>query len=261
MKRSYWDRIAANYDDEIFGVLKQDREGRVLGKIDRYGADNHKASDIGCGTGAFLPALSARFKNILAMDFSAKLLARAQEACARLPNVSYRAADLASPGLRLPKVDFALCVNALLTPSLAHRNRMLDALCRHVRPRGHLVLVVPSLESACLTDFRRIEWNLRDGIAPGLAARTGFPAYGPADTRRHREGVIPIDGVPTKHYLEEELIALLKSRGLTTLEIEKIEYPWNTEFTSPPRWMQAPFPWDWLLVAEKTHLASTALSR
>ena len=60
-----------------------------------------------------------------------------------------------------------------------------------------------------------------------------------------------IDGVATKHFLKEELEVLLGNRGLRTLEIEKIAYPWSTEFASPPRWMQAPFPWDWLFVAQK----------
>ncbi len=61
-----------------------------------------------------------------------------------------------------------------------------------------------------------------------------------------------IAGVPTKHYLCDEIAALLEARGLRPLEFEKIEYPWTSEFADPPRWMQAPYPWDWLCVARKT---------
>jgi hypothetical protein len=31
----------------------------------------------------------------------------------------------------------------------------------------------------------------------------------------------------------------------------KLEYGWKTEFSHPPRWMKAPFPWDWLVTARK----------
>jgi len=243
--------MASCYEAEIFSVLQHDRASLIADKVRRYGKNTQTATDVGCGIGHFLPLLSERFRRILAVDLSAKNVSQAQARHARLPNVEYRAVDLAAPAVRLPKADFALCVNAAIAPSIAHRNRLLDVTCRHLRPGGHLVLVVPSLESTFLADFRLIEWNLRDGMKPGHAVRSGFRAHRPTGHPRAHEGVVPIDNVDTKHYLKEELVILLENRGLQTLEIEKVEYPWNTEFTAPPRWMQAPFPWDWLFVARK----------
>ena len=115
------------------------------------------------------------------------------------------------------------------------------------------MLVVPSLESALLTDFRLIECNLRHGLRPGSAVRSGFQSSPKAGRSRVHEGVLRIEQVETKHFLREELLILLCNRGMRTLEIEKIEYPWNTEFTNTPRWMQAPYPWDWLFVARKAN--------
>ena len=251
MNRTYWNNVANRYESEIFSVKQHDRSGKILSKVKKYGGKDRTASDIGCGIGHFLPLLSNLFREVLALDISSRCIAKAQAACAHLPNISYRVVDLAASRARLPAVDFALCVNAIITSSITHRNRMLDVVCKHLRPGSHLVLVVPSLESAFLTDFRLIEWNLRDGMTPGRAVRSGFRAHRQTNKPRAYEGVVPIDRVDTKHYLKEELIILLKNRGLRTLEIEKIEYPWTTEFTSPPRWMQAPHPWDWLLVAQK----------
>ena len=57
--------------------------------------------------------------------------------------------------------------------------------------------------------------------------------------------------MPTKHYLREELTTTAARFGLAVQEIEKIEYPWSSEFNSPPRWMRAPFPWDWLVLLQK----------
>ena len=252
MNRAYWNRMAGRYEDEIFSVLENDRSALVADKVRRYGKRDQAATDVGCGIGHFLPLLSSRFRRVLAVDLSSKNVERARARHARLPNVAYRAADLAAPHARLPAADFALCVNVLIAPDLDVRRRILDVVARHLRPGGHLVLVVPALESALLTDFRLVQWNLRDGQSARRAAGAGFRAHRPVRRPRLHEGVLRIDGVETKHYLREEIAALLEPRRLRTLEFAKIEYPWSSEFEAPPRWMQAPFPWDWLVVARKS---------
>lgn len=251
MNRVYWNRMARSYEAEIFSVQANDRAGLVADGIRRYGKKHQAASDIGCGIGHFLPLLSGRFRRVLAVDLSARCIARAQARFPKLENITYRTADLAQPGVRLPPADFALCVNAAIAPDLSARNRLLDTACRHLRPGGHLVLVVPALESVLLTDFRLVEWNLRDGIRAGNAVRSAFRNFRPVARPRLHEGVVAVDGIDTKHFLREELLVLLEDRDMQPLEIRKIEYPWTSEFTRPPRWMRAPYPWDWLVVARK----------
>lgn len=249
MKREYWNNLACCYEDEIFSVLHNDRKGLVLRRIRKLGAPEKIAGDYGCGTGHFLPCLCESFQKVFAIDISRGLIAKAKKKCSHLTNVEYITADLASPGLRLANTHFVLSVNTLIMPSLATRLRILDIMAGHILKDGHLVLVVPSLESAMLTDFRLTEVNLRNGFSPASAVRAGFEQNG-----QHllRQGIVPIDNVPTKHYLKEELVALLERRNLRIEEIRKIEYPWDTEFDSPPRWMKQPFPWDWLITAKKT---------
>lgn len=111
---------------------------------------------------------------------------------------------------------------------------------------GHLLLVVPSLDSALLATFRHTQWNLRTGHDPGHAQRLAA-----GNTKGIEHGIVHLEGVPTKHYLREELEALHTARGFAVEAIEKIEYPWNTEFDNPPRWMREPYPWDWFVVARK----------
>ena len=116
--RTYWDRIAGNYEDEIFSVIKRDRLGLVRNRIDKYSCPAGTASDLGCGIGNFLPSLSSLFKQIIAFDISPKCIARSKARFKELPNVSYRTIDLSKKRVRLPKVDFALSVNSILTSSL-----------------------------------------------------------------------------------------------------------------------------------------------
>ena len=251
MNRGYWNRLADRYEDEIFSVLAHDRAALVAAAVRRCGRPDQTATDVGCGIGHFLPLLAANFRHVLAVDLSPRNVARARRRHAGLANVDFRAADLAAPRARLPAADFALCVNVVISPDLAVRRRILDVVARHLRPGGHLVLVVPALESILLTDFRLVEWNLRDGQSPARAAGAGFRAFRSVRRPRLHEGVVPIAGVATKHYLRDEIAALLEARGLRPLEFAKIEYPWTSEFAAPPRWMQAPYPWDWLCVARK----------
>jgi ubiquinone/menaquinone biosynthesis C-methylase UbiE len=181
-------------------------------------------------------------------DISPNCLERAKARHAKHTNISYRTADLGAKGVRLPKADFVLSVNALLMPSLAHRTRALDAVTRTVRKGGHLLLVTPALESVLLTEQRLIEWNLRSGLGPRAATRTELQAQG----KHLHQGIVPINGMPTKHFLREELVATLESRGVDIEEIRKIEYRWDNEFDHPPGWMKKPLPWDWLVLARRS---------
>lgn len=252
MDRQYWDDIAECYESEIFDVLGNDSEGLIVGYLEQYGQNCTLASDLGCGIGRFLPALSRISEKVLAVDFSENLLERAEEECAGLENIQYIPMDLSSPGASLPSVDLCLSVNALITPSLEKRVKMFDFIAEHLEDNGHFIFVVPSLESAMLYDFRQIEWNLRGGLRPSAAVNADFRARKTLSAAQGlHEGIVLVDDVPTKHFLKEEIVAILESRGLKVIDLFKIEYPWSTEFISPPRWMQEPFPWDWLTITKK----------
>ena len=65
------------------------------------------------------------------------------------------------------------------------------------------------------------------------------------------QGIININGVRTKHYTAPELQVIAQEAGLTVTALEKLEYDWSTEFAAPPSWLQAPYPWDWMLEVRK----------
>jgi SAM-dependent methyltransferase len=250
MDRRYWDQLAPRYDEEVFSVATNDRRGLIRSRLQSLSSKRRDILDLGCGIGPWLPLLSSLFRSVTAVDLSHRLLHRAREACESLGNVDFIRRDLSRGSHRLTRAHVILCVNAVLTPSLARRERLFDALAALLRPGGSLLLVVPALESALLTKQRLIEWNLRDHMAPHTAVRSALAperelAAGWLD------GIVPVDGVPTKHHLREELEMRLRSRGLEPLEFVKLEYPWSSEFAEPPRWMGPPYPWDWLVLARR----------
>lgn len=250
MGEKYWDAIGDNYDREIFNTLAGARTRVTVDHIDSCSSLGAIACDFGCGVGKYLTTLGDRFKKVYAIDISRKLLEQAKESNRQVKNVVYLKGDLSNPNVDIGQVHFALNVNVLIIASVKRRRRILDNIFRQIRNRGHLLLVVPSMEAALFSHFRLVDWNIKAGVkranptAPALVS-TNSPLFS------IRTGVLNLNGVPTKHYLKEELIVLLRDVGFRISSIAKVEYPWTSEFARPPRWMKDPYPWDWLILCQK----------
>lgn len=249
MDRAYWDALGDAYETEIFSVREHDTAGLVAAHIARLAKPAHIAADLGCGVGKFTPLLAQSFARVHACDLSPRLLARARRACREWDNIDFLQTDLGRVRHPFAPVDFVLCVNVLIMADLNARMGALRAVAAQVKTGGHLVLVTPSAESMFYTQFRRIDWCLREGLACDAAIRDSVPAHG--SVRALHQGIRPIEGVPTKHHLREELLVLLHDHEMDVLSIEKLTYPWHTEFENPPAWMEGPLPWDWLVVARR----------
>lgn len=250
MDERYWDSLAARYDEEIFNPLEFDRNGTIARVIGALGSGDATASDYGCGIGAWLPILTEHFARVCAIDVSNEMLRIASERNEALDNVEYRRRDLSRPRSAGKKCDAAFGFNLLIMPSARRRLSVLRAIRRDLAPGGSLLLLVPSLESRLYVHSRWAQWCRRLGLQPEseLAKER---------TRRVkrlesiRDGIALCGGEPTKHYLREEMEVLLGRAGFKAGEIEKVEYPWTTEFEEPPGWMREPWPWDWLVTATK----------
>jgi len=250
MDKKYWDGMARQYEREIFSVLHADTDRRVAKAIGKVASQKKSVVDVGCGIGHFLSVLSSAFGRVYANDISPDLLKRAQETHGHLSNIRFLAGDIREAFRGLPRADVVLSVNSAIASSVTIHLGMLKTMSGLLKPGGHLVLVVPALESALLVDVRYAEWKRRNGMLPERAQRSVYKRD-PEGEHRLRQGVVPVDGVMTRHYFSEELEVLLGEVGLDVLSTEKIPYPWGTEFEAPPRWMKAPYPWDWLLLARK----------
>lgn len=247
---NYWDRVAADYDGEIFNSFASDRTGILLRRLDEFADRSLAAADAGCGVGKYLPALAARFARVDAYDLSAKLLKQARQVARGLDTVRFFKRNFAARSARFEPVRFALCTNVLIMADQKVREAILRNLGRLVEPGGHALFLVPSIESALLAHHRMVEWNLRDGLSHESASRSSVAPAARAG-RVLADGLLPIDGVRTKHWLREEIAAQLGQSGFQILHADKIEYGWDTEFESPPEWMEDPYPWDWLITAQR----------
>lgn len=247
-ERKHWDKIASSYNEEIFDVFLSDREGKLGRYFRKHSNKKHRALDFGCGTGKAFPFLSPNFASVLAVDISEACLIEARNRS--YDNISFRRMDLAVKNVRLPAADFVFCCNVIMLPEPDKNEIMFRNLQRSLRKGGSGLIVVPSTDSMLFSTWRMIDWYKKEGVLPSR-----IPAYELeyfSGTKMDMlQGIIKIDGVPTKHYSESELEVLFKRTGLTITSLEKLNYDWNTEFSSPPEWMKDPYPWDWLIECKK----------
>ncbi len=251
MNRAYWEDLAGSYDEQIFSVLRHDRDGLLAQLIARHGSAHKTAADLGCGPGQITPLLAQKFGEVHACDLSESLLEHAKVNCGEQSHVHFHRFDLTSTGAApFAPADFVLCVNVILSADLEKREGLWENITRLVAAGGTLVLVLPSHESALYTNFRRLDWHVRAGLEADDAIRHSLARDGNVPQLEH--GVRGIEGVKTKHYLREEIIVQLQDRSLQVESVEKLLYGWEVEFADPPEWLGSPHPWNWLVVARRT---------
>lgn len=248
MDAAYWDRLAHTYDHRVLNAWEADRRGILKRTVRKHANPKNHAADFGCGTGHALPLLSKSFRRVHGYDYSKANLRIAKKRHHRLDNVKLQHCDLSVSKSTSSKADFAVCVNVLIGPDPKLRSSILKTIGRSLRERGRLLLVVPSFESTLYVDRRLMEWNLLEGVDPRDARKESLESQKGFDPEA---GIVPLDGVHTKHYRKEELADWLRTAKLRPLEIRKVSYTWNTEFEKPPPWLGAPYPWDWMALAEK----------
>jgi SAM-dependent methyltransferase len=243
-EEAHWDKIGANYGNEIFDVFQSDRQKRLPVYFRKHANPAHSVIDFGCGTGKSFPYLSPLFSKILAIDISAELLSIAKTRPYK--NITFKRADLTARSLKLPLTDFAFCCNVVMLPEISKNELMLRNIQKSLKKGGSAVFVIPSAESILFASWRLIDWYRKDGVKPEKIPLSELH-YFKGKKIDLLQGVFHIEGVPTKHYSHPEIEILFKQAGFAVTAVERLEYDWNTEFSEPPKWMGEPYPWDWLV--------------
>jgi hypothetical protein len=120
-----------------------------------------------------------------------------------------------------------------------------------LKKNGVAIFVLPSMESASLSLLSLIRLYEKDGVSIKDIPEEDISNYNFDNPRQISEGMIKIDNLPTKHYLATELFSIFNSDNFTINKLDRLEYDWNTEFESPPSWMQSPYPWDWVIEVKR----------
>ena len=241
MNERDWDRVAGSWDEHIMSSLHENVNGSIAALIAATAASHRSILDYGCGVGRYLPLLSARFDQVVGVDYSARCVEQAQAQTRELPNVRvHTVKQFARPGSGGP-FDAVLMANVLLHPRPPVRARILDLALARLRPGGVLLLLLPAIESVHLSEAVRRAHTRQRRSAYSRPAGAG--AFDP--------GVIGINGQATKHYSAEEIPLLLQARRLSVTSLARAEYSWRSESFDRLDRRIAARPWDWLVSATR----------
>jgi ubiquinone/menaquinone biosynthesis C-methylase UbiE len=247
-QEAHWNNIAGKYDDEVFDVFKSDKNQILKKYFSKHSNKSHNATDFGCGIGKAFEYLSPAFKQIQALDISEECIGIAKTRGYK--NITYKRADLTNQNVKLPPAQFGLCCNVAILPELKKNRAIIKTVSRGLSKGGSALFVVPSMESMFFASWRLVDWYKKEGVEPHEVPDHELN-YFKGHTTDIIQGIIYINGVPTKHYSHSEIHVLFEEAGLAITAIEKLEYSWETEFDSPPAWLKAPFPWDWMVECKK----------
>ena len=149
---------------------------RALWDLDRFraGAPIAAALDLGCGTGELARLLTRHYPTarVVAADFTAAMLEKAEEASASIPGRA-RLAFARATAMRLPFADaaFDLVTNAFLARNLRDLSVALGEMRRVLRPNG--VLLTLEITEPVSPAFARIFHAYFDRVVPLLGAAAG----------------------------------------------------------------------------------------
>ena len=247
-EKSHWNNIAPTYNDQIFDVFKSDRKAILTKYFKKYSNKKHVAIDFGCGNGKAFEYLAPNFKEIRGYDISQKLLEQARQRPYK--NIKVKQLDLTAKRLKILPADFGFCCNVAMLPDIEKTHTMIKNLQLAIKPGGAAIFVLPALDSVLYSSWRLIDLYKREGLNLNDIPNSEFD-YFKASKKEIIEGIIYIDGVPTKHFGHAEIQVVFKEAGFKSVKIDKVEYDWDTELASPPEWLKAPYPWDWLVECKK----------
>ena len=250
MNADDWDGIADRYEDEITSPFQ---EGVINPLYDAIRAIPNKreltVADLGCGAGSLLPFLSKNFKNVVAIDFSSRMIERAKRR-AGAKNVSFHLCSLTELAPFYGQFDIAVSVNSVLFPSSQVVNGILSHIQKTLKPEGTFAAIFPSMEAILYQGtlvFDRELAKIGDEEKALLSAKRILE-------RRKFDfisGIYDDDGLRQKFYYEFELKYRLKKAGFKNLHIKKVLYPWGEDMGSDEEFMRQPRVWDWFIEAQR----------
>ena len=231
MNRAQWNQLADTFETEVCDIAREetrDQLSRFVRAVD-LSPKNSVLVDLGCGIGSFIRKFHYRFRDVTAVEFAPRIIARAKKNCADVPKVRWLTMDIPNAAAAIGAVaDLTVCMNVITSPSRARRHAIWTTIAKITKPKCHALIVVPSLESERMV--RRVSRGTDAALPEGLVQR---------------------DDAVQKHFERNELTSTLARAGFVPMRISRIYYPWSKEGMRKPRSGGGKGPWDWVCLAQR----------
>lgn len=229
MSQQGWNRLAAEFENSVCDITATSRE--QIAKLVALSKPTRRKTlvDAGCGIGTFTEQFGELFGKVIAFDFAAAMVKRARRRCSDLAHAEWHALPLEDAAEKFGTIaNLAVCLNVITSPRESLRARQWESLGEIVKAGGHLLVVVPALESARY-----------------VAQMDAEAFHGSVDIESE---LVRRNDTEQKHYSRQELRRRVVQLGFEIVALRKITYPWEEdglELTARKS------PWDWACVARK----------
>ncbi len=235
MDRADWDELAEDFEELVVDVTR-DQTGDQLSRFVAAAQLPERAVlvDLGCGIGSFIHRFGKHFAEIVGVEHSPKIIARAKAKCAGVKNLRWLTLDVARAAKRVGScADLTVCMNVITADNAAERIAQWRGVRAVTKPSGFALVVVPSMESE-----RMVQKHTPAG-------KSGKPTF-------KDDGLSQKGGSWQKHYRRDELTAILARHGFKVVRIGRVYSPWSREGLRKPRNPAFKSPWDWICLAQRS---------
>jgi SAM-dependent methyltransferase len=239
-----WSSVARRYDELFVDPYHKDASNPVRRSIEKLpDTKSLTVGDLGCGVGAFLPWLAARFQHVIAVDFAEGMLKEARERCKFLKNVAYHHLAFAELQQIAVKLDVAVTMNSLVSADVTVLDQALAGMRQAMKPGGTLLGIVPSLEGLHYHVMLLIDLGLQRGLTLEKAQKL---AAQKAELHGYdfNTATFTFDKIRQHLWLRDEVAYRLARAGFTRLQVRKAGLPWE-QFAEGKVLQKHPQSWDW----------------
>jgi len=240
-----WDRISQDYYSEILSPLNDSEQSPLYYGINKASGQKKTVIDLGCGLGELSGYLSKRFKKVVGIDFSPKMIDQAKKKNADLKNTDFFVADLNNLKKFYNKFDVAISINSIIIDSTKAVDKILEEIFKVLKPGGKLFAVLPSMEVYLFESILLVDEKLAKGKTQKQARKKAKKLINPKE-HDFLLGTITFDGDTEKCFYGFEIPYRFRKAGFTNIILDKVLYTWK-EFRKAGQvyFKHTDHPWDW----------------
>jgi len=248
-----WDKTAKKYFEEVDSPFAKGVENPIYWYIDNKIDSSKKKSviDVGTGIGNMIPFLSKKFKEIVAIDISSKMIEQAKKTTESMDNVKLLVRDAKDLTEFYNQFDVAVSVNAILSPKIADIEKILLEIYNVLNDEGVLIAIFPSMDAILYRAVLEHEKAIEEGSDEKEALEKTNKAINVEDCD-FVLGTVKYHDMTQKHYYRFELLYRLWKAGFKNIRMRKVNYPWEMQEQEELQVFKGkPELWDWFVFAEK----------
>lgn len=241
-----WSRHAARYDELFLDSFHPGVENPLLAILDAIPKPERRAvADLGCGTGPLLPRLVGRFGKVVALDFAPGMIAHAKERLgADAEKVTFETRAMHELDDYAGAFDVVIAVNSLVMPDVRLIDQTLRAIRASLKPGGVFLGVVPSIDAIHYHTMLLMDQALDRGLEPEEAERTAA-FHAEHHYYEFAFGRFKFMGLRQKFWQPFEIRHRMTKAGFTSVELDKVLYPWDESMAGGAEFADHPRSWDW----------------